>query len=43
MEKNNIMKCTPVFPKKIMLEASSLCNHKCIFCSTQKSHRKKSN
>jgi radical SAM protein with 4Fe4S-binding SPASM domain len=41
MEHDNIMKDIPGFPKKIMLEVSSLCNHKCIFCSTQKSHRKK--
>lgn len=40
-EKNDIMRYEPPFPSKIMIEVSSLCNHKCIFCSVQKSNRKK--
>lgn len=31
----------PDFPKRIMLEVSGLCNHRCIFCSNKKSKRNK--
>lgn len=31
----------PDFPRRVMLEVSGLCNHRCIFCSNKKSRRDK--